>query len=61
MIWIANMTLESKVKVKYTYNQAVCIVMPISLTFFDRGYSYLTKCWPRCLDDKKAFGVKVWP
>ena len=55
------MTLESKVKVKYTYNQAVCIVMPISLTFFDRGYSYLTKCWPRCLDDKKAFGVKVWP
>ena len=59
------MTLESKVKGKYTYNQALWIIMSISLTFFDGGYSYLThsqsQCCPSCSDFKKAFGVQVWP
>ena len=46
MICIANMPLESKVKVKYKYNQAVWIVMPTSLTYSDGGYTYLSQYLP---------------
>ena len=40
MLWIADLTTESKVKVKHTYTKAVWIVMPTNLTTFDGGYSY---------------------
>ena len=32
-VWLANMTFESNVKVKYTQNQAVAIAMQTPLTF----------------------------
>ena len=46
MFRIANLTLESKFKVKYTCTQAVCIVMATPHEFLDGRYSYLTQCLP---------------
>ena len=45
MLCIANLTTESKVKVKHAYIKAVWIIMPTNLTTFDGGYSYLSEVY----------------
>ena len=57
MFWIAIITLETKVKVKYVYNQSVWIVMPTPVSFFDEGHSYLTHCLLKvCRKTRKLLG-----
>ena len=59
MFRIANLTLESKFKVKYTCNQAVCIVMATPHEFFMEDIHIWHNVCLRWVDDKKAFGFKA--
>ena len=58
---ITNVTLESKVKVIYTQNICLWLVIWTTLLFFDRMLSYLEQWLPIVCRLQRRLRMQIWP